>query len=63
MYTFKESGELLDTCQENTAKIYPECFDVVELILQGSNLTLSNIPKQGMIMTDTCAMVQKIHRL
>ena len=42
--------------------MYPARVDLVGMIPKGSNLTLSKLPKQGMIMTDTCATAQKFQQ-
>jgi hypothetical protein len=55
MQTFKESGELLDAWRDVTIEMYPARVDLVDMIPKGSDLTLSKLAKQGMIMTDTCA--------
>lgn len=57
MQTFKESGELLDAWRDVTIEMYPARVDLVDMIPKGSDLTLSKLAKQGMIMTDTCAFL------
>ena len=59
MQTFKESSELLDAWQDVTVERYPARVDLVDMIPKGSDLTLSKLAKQGMIMTDTCATARK----
>jgi hypothetical protein len=63
MQTFKESGELLDAWRYVTVEMYPARVDLVDMIPKGSDLTLSKLAKQGMIMTDTCATARKFRRL
>ena len=61
MQTFKESGALLDAWRDVTIQMYPARVDLLDMIPKGSNLTLSKLAKQGMIMTDTCATAQRFH--
>ncbi len=39
--------------------MYPAQVDLVDMIPKGSDLTLSKLVKQGMIIPDTCATAQK----
>jgi hypothetical protein len=59
--TFKESGELLDVWQDVTVEMYPDCVDLVDMIPKGCNITSTKLAKQGMIMTDTCAVQHHTH--
>jgi hypothetical protein len=63
MQTFKESAELLDAWRDVTVEMYPARVDLVDMIPKGSDLTLSKLAKQGMIMTDTCATARKFRQL
>jgi hypothetical protein len=48
-----------------TASLYPDRSDLVEMIPDGSKLTLSKLGKgqRGFTMTDTCSPARKLRRL
>ena len=61
--TFKESKELLETWRTVTVELFPNQLDLVNLIPRASDLTMSKIEKQGIIMTDTCSTACKFLQL
>jgi hypothetical protein len=62
---FKESAEMLNEWCVVTASLYPDRSDLVEMIPDGSKLTLSKLGKgqRGFTMTDTCSPARKLCRL
>jgi hypothetical protein len=54
MQTFKESGSLLEKWRDTTLAMFPDKPDLIAIIPKASDLTVTKLANQGMIMTDTC---------
>lgn len=62
---FQSSGKLLDQWRAVTAKIFPDCQDLLDMIPSSIDLclSLSKLGKGGFTTTDTCNAAHKIQQL
>ncbi len=61
--TFKEGGKLLEGWRTVLTWLYPHHQDLINMIPQSNELTLTKLAKDGMVLTDTCNTARKTQRL
>jgi hypothetical protein len=61
--TFKEGGKLLEGWRRILKRLHPHCQDLINMIPQSNELTLTKLAKDGMVSTDTCNTARKTQRL
>ncbi len=57
--TFKEGGKLLEGWRTVLTWLYPHCQDLINMIPQSNEFTLTKLAKNGMVSTDTCNTARK----
>jgi hypothetical protein len=61
--TFKEGGHLLEGWRKVLTQLFPHCHDLINMIPESNQLTLTKLTKDGMVSTDTCNTTCKTQRL
>jgi hypothetical protein len=60
---FKEGSKLVEGWRTKLMWLYPHCQDLINMIPQSNELTLTKLAKDGMVSTDTCNTARKTQRL
>jgi hypothetical protein len=61
--TFKEGGKLLEGWRTVLTRLHPHHQDLIYMIPQSNELTLTKLATDGMVSTDTCNTAHKTERL
>jgi hypothetical protein len=60
---FKEGSKLLEGWRNALARLFPHRQDLINMIPQSNELTLTKLAKDGMVSTDSCNTARKTQRL
>jgi hypothetical protein len=63
VHTFKEGGNLLEGWRKVLTRLFPHLNDLINMIPESNQLSLTKLAKDGMVSTDTCSTARKTQRL